>query len=85
MSTPDESVRSSATSGLYPTLRDPLEAAQEWRNQEEMDFYDRGTGRRRRPGVTFDEPEDKSDLETPIPVSAIHQRPQASKRFSRLR
>jgi len=85
LSTPDESVRSSATSGFYPPLRDPLEAAQEWRNQEETDFHDRGTGRRRRPGVTFDEPEDKSDLETPIPVSTIHQRPSASKRFSRLR
>lgn len=85
MSTPDESVRSSATSGLYPPLRDPLEAAQEWRNQEEMDYHDRGTGRRRRPGVTFDEPEDKSDLDIPIPVSAARQRPQASKRHSRLR
>ena len=85
LTTPDESVRSSATSGLYPPLRDPLEAAQEWRNQEEMDYHDRGTSRRRRPGVTFDEPEDKSDLETPIPVTAIHQRPQSSKRFSRLR
>lgn len=85
LTTPDESVRSSATSGLYPSLRDPLEAAQEWRNQEEMEYHDRGTSRRRRPGVTFDEPEDKSDLEIPIPVTAIHQRPQASKRFSRLR
>ncbi|KAF9652875.1 hypothetical protein BDM02DRAFT_3183218 [Thelephora ganbajun] len=85
LSTPDESVRSSATSGFYPPLRDPMEAAQEWRNQEEMDFHDRGTGRRRRPGVTFDEPEDKSDLEIPIPVSATHQRPPASRRLSRLR
>jgi hypothetical protein len=85
LSTPDESVRSSATSGLYPPTRDPVEAAQEWRNQEELYFHDRGTARRRRPGVTFDEPEDKSDLEIPIPVSAIHQRPAASKRLSRLR
>ena len=85
LSTPDESIRSSATSGMYPPLRDPMEAAQEWRNQEEMDYFDRGTGRRRRPGVTFDEPEDKSDLETPIPVSTSHQRPPASKRLSRLR
>lgn len=85
MTTPDESVRSSATSGLYPPFRDPIEATQEWRNQEEMDYRDRGTDRRRRPGVTFEEPEDKSDLETPIPVSTAHQRPSASKRFSRLR
>lgn len=62
-----------------------MEAAQEWRNQEEMDLHDRGTGRRRRPGVTFDEPEDKSDLETPIPVTANHQRPAATRRFSKLR
>lgn len=62
-----------------------MEAAQEWRNQEEMDYFDRGTGRRRRPGVTFDEPEDKSDLEIPIPVSTTHQRPPSSKRLSRLR
>jgi len=85
LTTPDESVRSSATSALYPPLRDPLEAAQEWRNQEEIDYHDRGTGRRRRPGVTFEEPEDKSDLEIPAPVSTTRQRPQASKRFSRLR
>ena len=85
LSTPDESVRSSATSGMYPPARDPLEAAEEWRDQGEMDYHDRGTGRRRRPGVTFDEPEDKSDLETPIPVSTSHQRPPASRRVSRLR
>lgn len=29
-------------------------AAQEWRNKEEEEYLDRGTGRRRRPGVTFD-------------------------------
>ena len=62
-----------------------MEAAQEWRNQEEMDLHDRGTARRRRPGVTFEEPEDKSDREAPIPVTAIHQRPTAPKRLSRLR
>jgi hypothetical protein len=62
-----------------------MEAAQEWRNQEEMEFHDRGTGRRRRPGVTFDEPEDKADAEVPIPVSTNHQRVPASKRLSRLR
>ena len=60
-----------------------MEAAQEW--QEEMEYNDRGLSRRRRPGVTFDEPEDKSDLETPIPVSATHQRPPSSRRVSRLR
>ena len=62
-----------------------MEAAQEWRDQEEMGFNDRGTGRRRRPGVTFEEPEDKSDLELPIPVTAAHHRPAASRRLSRLR
>ena len=62
-----------------------MEAAQEWRNQEEMDYHDRGTGRRRRPGVTFEEPEDKADMEIPTPVTAIHQRPVAPRRFSKLR
>lgn len=85
MTTPDESVRSSATSGLYPPLRDPVEAAQEWRNQEEIEFHDRGTGRRSRPGVTIEEPKGKSGLESPIPVTALHQRPAASRRLSRLR
>ncbi|KAF9792790.1 hypothetical protein BJ322DRAFT_77079 [Thelephora terrestris] len=85
LTTPDESVRSSATSGLYPPLRDPVEAAQEWRNQEEIEFHDRGTGRRSRPGVTIEEPKGKSGLESPTPVTALHQRPVASRRLSRLR
>jgi len=35
-------------------VRDPLVAAQEWRNKEEAELKGRGTGRRRRPGVVFD-------------------------------
>lgn len=37
-----------------PPLRDPLVAAQEWRNKEEAAMRDRGTARRVRPGVVFD-------------------------------
>ena len=41
-----------------PPLRDPLVAAQEWRNREEYEQQVRGKIRRRRPGVTFDVAED---------------------------
>ncbi len=37
-----------------PPLRDPFSATEEWRNNEEKDFMNRGAARRRRPGVTFD-------------------------------
>ncbi|KII89208.1 hypothetical protein PLICRDRAFT_599729 [Plicaturopsis crispa FD-325 SS-3] len=40
-----------------PPVRDPLTAAQEWRDREEM--MGRGSGRRRRPGVVFDVGEDR--------------------------
>lgn len=52
---PTSTVRSPTPSGpLTPPIRDPLEAAHEWRNNEERVYNDRGTQRRRRPGVTFD-------------------------------
>ena len=37
---------------LTPPLRDPIEATQTWRQNEEA--FGRGSQRRRRPGVTFD-------------------------------
>ena len=48
------STRSSTAGRPSPPLRDPLMAAQEWRNLEENEQQGRGTLRRRRPGVTFD-------------------------------
>ena len=52
------SQRSSTAGRPSPPLRDPLTAAQEWRNNEESEQQGRGTLRRRRPGVTFDIGED---------------------------
>jgi hypothetical protein len=37
-----------------PPVRDPMVAAQEWRNKEEAELRARGTGKRRKPGVVFD-------------------------------
>ncbi|KAH9901037.1 hypothetical protein C8Q73DRAFT_676606 [Cubamyces lactineus] len=53
-----ESTRSSTVGRPSPPLRDPLVAAQEWRNREEYEQQVRGKIRRRRPGVTFDIAED---------------------------
>ncbi|KAL5511258.1 hypothetical protein ACEPAH_4473 [Sanghuangporus vaninii] len=51
---PTSSRRSPTPSGpLTPSVRDPIEAAQAWRDNEEV-FLDAGSHRRRRPGVTFD-------------------------------
>ncbi|KAL5529606.1 hypothetical protein ACEPAG_5591 [Sanghuangporus baumii] len=51
---PTSSRRSPTPSGpLTPSVRDPIEAAQTWRDNEEV-FLDPGSQRRRRPGVTFD-------------------------------
>ncbi|KAL5489919.1 hypothetical protein ACEPAI_4751 [Sanghuangporus weigelae] len=51
---PTSSRRSPTPSGpLTPSVRDPIEAAQSWRDNEEV-FLDPGSQRRRRPGVTFD-------------------------------
>ncbi|KAI0720983.1 hypothetical protein C8T65DRAFT_548860, partial [Cerioporus squamosus] len=54
MLTGGDSTRSSTAGRPSPPLRDPMTAAQEWRNKEEYEQYGRGTLRRRRPGVTFD-------------------------------
>ncbi|KAM5533297.1 hypothetical protein V8D89_013074 [Ganoderma adspersum] len=54
MLTGGDSTRSSTAGRPSPPLRDPMTAAQEWRNQEEVVQQGRGTLRRRRPGVTFD-------------------------------
>ncbi|PIL24092.1 hypothetical protein GSI_13844 [Ganoderma sinense ZZ0214-1] len=54
MLTGGDSTRSSTAGRPSPPLRDPMMAAQEWRNQEEVVQQGRGTLRRRRPGVTFD-------------------------------
>ncbi|TFK85944.1 hypothetical protein K466DRAFT_493774 [Polyporus arcularius HHB13444] len=54
MLTGGDSTRSSTAGRPSPPLRDPMTAAQEWRNKEENEQYGRGTLRRRRPGVTFD-------------------------------
>ncbi|GBE81992.1 hypothetical protein SCP_0403680 [Sparassis crispa] len=69
-----ESTRSSTVGRPSPPLRDPLVAAQEWRNKEEANQLDRGTWRRRRPGVTFDVEEDLN--ETLRPARRIARRPQ---------
>ncbi|KAH9842642.1 uncharacterized protein C8Q71DRAFT_213588 [Rhodofomes roseus] len=61
-----DSTRSSTAGRLSPPLRDPMTAAQEWRNKEEADFADRGTWRRRRPGVTFDIDPDAPERTTTI-------------------
>lgn len=39
---------------LTPPARDPAQATEDWRNNEEKSFAGRGSQRRRRPGVTFD-------------------------------
>ena len=44
----------SPTPGLPPPQRDPVQAAGDWRNQEEEKARHRGGARRRRPGVTFE-------------------------------
>ncbi|EKM55553.1 uncharacterized protein PHACADRAFT_209070 [Phanerochaete carnosa HHB-10118-sp] len=51
-----ESARSSTAGRLSPPipLRDPKAATEVWINQEEAELMDRGTWRRRRPGVVFD-------------------------------
>ncbi|KAI0362226.1 hypothetical protein OH77DRAFT_1491666 [Trametes cingulata] len=54
MLTGGDSTRSSTAGRPSPPLRDPMTAAQEWRNREEHEQQVRGTLRRRRPGVTFD-------------------------------
>ncbi|GJE90838.1 hypothetical protein PsYK624_069820 [Phanerochaete sordida] len=61
-----ESARSSTAGRLSPPLpqRDPKSATQVWINQEEAGLQDRGTWRRRRPGVVFDVSEDFTDTET---------------------
>ncbi|OBZ75097.1 hypothetical protein A0H81_04190 [Grifola frondosa] len=60
-----DSTRSSTAGRPSPPLRDPMVAAQEWRNKEEAEFRDRGTWRRRRPGVTFDVAEDRLEEARP--------------------
>lgn len=55
------STRSSTAGRLSPPLRDPVIAAQEWRNREEADQMYRGTLRRRRPGVTFEVEDGRSE------------------------
>ncbi|KAI0328583.1 hypothetical protein GY45DRAFT_1306577 [Cubamyces sp. BRFM 1775] len=62
-----ESTRSSTVGRPSPPLRDPLVAAQEWRNREEYEQQVRGKIRRRRPGVTFDVAEDLPD-ESRVPL-----------------
>lgn len=61
-----ESARSSTAGRLSPPipLRDPKSATQVWINQEEAGLQDRGTWRRRRPGVVFDVSEDFTETET---------------------
>ena len=54
MLTGGDSTRSSTAGRPSPPLRDPMQAAQDWRNLEESAHQGRGTLRRRRPGVTFD-------------------------------
>ena len=76
MATGADSTRSSTAGRLSPPLRDPQTATQEWRNKEEADFIDRGTWRRRRPGVTFD-----VDADTPEKTTA----PRAPSRSPRQR
>ncbi|CCM02356.1 uncharacterized protein FIBRA_04451 [Fibroporia radiculosa] len=56
------STRSSTAGRLSPPLRDPMLATQDWRNKEEAEFADRGTWRRRRPGVTFDLEDELTEL-----------------------
>ncbi|TBU50890.1 hypothetical protein BD309DRAFT_985504 [Dichomitus squalens] len=58
MLTGGDSTRSSTAGRPSPPLRDPLQAAQDWRTREEWLQQDRGKLRRRRPGVTFDVGED---------------------------
>ncbi|THH14337.1 hypothetical protein EW146_g5968, partial [Bondarzewia mesenterica] len=53
LTSPAGSTRS-PTPGLPPPQRDPIQAAYDWRNKEEEKLRERGTGRRRRPGVTFE-------------------------------
>ncbi|CDO71227.1 hypothetical protein BN946_scf184863.g23 [Trametes cinnabarina] len=70
MLTGGDSTRSSTVGRPSPPLRDPLAAAYEWRNREEHDQQLRGTGRRRRPGVTFDvEEEVPEDGRAPVQKS----------------
>ena len=63
-----ESARSSTAGRLTPELRDPMEAARSWRNKEEQQQTDRGTWRRRRPGVVFDLEDEYTDTETYNPM-----------------
>lgn len=67
MLTGGESTRSSTAGRPSPPLRDPMTAAQEWRNREEYEQQMRGKPRRRRPGVTFDVHEEVPD-EGRVPV-----------------
>ncbi|EIN07485.1 hypothetical protein PUNSTDRAFT_136165 [Punctularia strigosozonata HHB-11173 SS5] len=61
------------TTSVQPLpTRDPLNAAEEWRNNGETSLRGRGSGTRRvRPGVTFDVEEDPPDdvLEARIPLA----------------
>ncbi len=61
MLTGGDSTRSSTAGRPSPPLRDPMTAANEWRNREEDEQQHRGTLRRRRPGVTFDVGEEIPD------------------------
>ncbi|KAI0690046.1 hypothetical protein BC835DRAFT_1366235 [Cytidiella melzeri] len=66
-----ESARSSTAGRLSPPLRDPFAATQDWRNREEEALRDRGTWRRRRPGVVFDVVEEFTDTETHHPARKL--------------
>ncbi|KAI0636863.1 hypothetical protein C8Q77DRAFT_1189512 [Trametes polyzona] len=66
MLTGGDSTRSSTAGRPSPPLRDPMTAAQEWRNREEYEQQVRGTVRRRRPGVTFEVNEDVHEDRTPV-------------------
>ncbi|KAH9951926.1 hypothetical protein B0H21DRAFT_714886 [Amylocystis lapponica] len=73
-----DSTRSSTAGRPSPPLRDPVIAAQEWRNREEAELAGRGTYRRRRPGVVFDVEENAGETQRPPQrISARRQQAQA--------
>ncbi|KAA1474936.1 hypothetical protein DENSPDRAFT_804984 [Dentipellis sp. KUC8613] len=67
----------SPTPKLPPPQRDPVQATQDWRNREEAEIRDRGSHRRRRPGVTFEAYEDHPQAEKNKPSYASRMRTRA--------
>jgi len=61
---------------MLPPMRDPLVAAQEWRNKEEAELNTRRNVRRYRPGVVFDVEEETPADQTTQPGRSVYSRPQ---------